>query len=266
MNDAIELLKRVSTFSMLPDELLQSLAVNMKQRVCVNGELLFHSGDPGDSLFIIGSGQISVFLEISGRRLTLQEFGPGGAIGELALIDGNPRSASAMAIGETITWCLERETFRKALLEYPELVMVMLADLLVKLRFATSFIEEVVSWSRAVAEANYDDALEVIERAESEDMVRISGFLQAFSSMITEVKAREEAYQEEVNPQAPEKLDNFIREAQRIFTRLDGSMTSLIIGDKGSYFSVAFGAPVAASAPALMAARPAAPTASSVIR
>ena len=58
----------------------------------------------------------------------------------------------------------------------------------------------------------------------------------------------------DADPEAPAKLDNFIREAQRIFTRLDGSMTSLTIGDKGSYFSVAFGAPVAHEDDAVRAA------------
>ncbi len=56
------------------------------------------------------------------------------------------------------------------------------------------------------------------------------------------------------DPEAPAKLDNFIREAQRVFIRLDGSMTSLTIGDKGSYFSVAFGAPVAHEDDAVRAA------------
>lgn len=198
MNNAAELLKRVSTFSTLPEDVLHSLAGHMHQRRCADGEMLFHMGDPGDSLYIIANGQLSVFLEISGRRLTLQEFGPGGAIGELALIDGNPRSASAVAVGETVVWRLEREAFRRAMIEHPELVGAMLADLLNKLRFATSFIEEVVNWSRPVAEGNYDDALQILQRAETEDIERIGGFLQAFSSMISEVKAREEAYQEEV--------------------------------------------------------------------
>lgn len=198
MTDKVAILKQISTFAVLPDELLHTLAGHMQQKVYADGELLFRIGDPGDSLYIIGSGQISVFLEIAEKRLTLQEFGPGQAIGELALIDGYPRSASAMANGETIIWRLERGVFRAALVDNPELVMAMLADLLTKLRFATSFIEEVVSWSKSVAEANYDEALAILKQAETEDMERIGGFLQAFSAMINEVKAREEAYQEEV--------------------------------------------------------------------
>ena len=199
MNDDVERLKRVSTFSKLPDELLHDLVAQMKQRTYHEGEFLFYLGDPGDALYIIDRGRVRVFLEISGQQLTLQEFGPGTAVGELALIDGNPRSASAAAIGETVIWRLEREVFTEALLKHPQLVNAMLSDLLAKLRFATSFIEKVANWSRSVAEANYDDALEILKNAETEDMKRINGFLHAFSSMITEVKAREAAYQLEVN-------------------------------------------------------------------
>lgn len=236
MNNAAELLQRVSTFDTLPEDVLHSLAGHMHRRQCAHGEMLFHSGDPGDSLYIIASGQVSVFLEISDRRLTLQEFGPGGAIGELALIDGNPRSASAVAVGETVIWRLEREAFRRAMIEHPELVGAMLTDLLNKLRFATSFIQEVVNWSEPVAEGKYDEALQILQRAETEDIERIGGFLQAFSSMISEVKARDEAYQEEVKQlriiidekkrdrqvQEIESSDSFqelVREAKRLRAR-----------------------------------------------
>jgi CRP-like cAMP-binding protein len=236
MADTVAILKQISTFAMLPDDLLQVLAGHMEQKVCADEELLFRVGDPGDSLYIIGSGQITIFLEIAEEKLTLQEFGPGQAIGELALIDGYPRSASAMANGETVIWQLEREAFRGALLDNPELVMAVLADILGKLRFATSFIEEVVSWSRSVAEANYDEALAILDKAETEDMERIGGFLQAFAHMISEVKAREEAYQEEVDQlriiidekkrdrqvQAIESTDSFqylVKEAKRLRAR-----------------------------------------------
>ena len=236
MTDKVAILKQISTFATLPDDLLHGLAGHMQQKVCADQELLFHIGDPGDSLYIIGSGQITVFLQIAEEQLTLQEFGPGQAIGELALIDGYPRSASAMANGETIIWQLEREAFRGALLDNPELVMAVLSDLLGKLRFATSFIEEVVNWSKSVAEANYDEALAILGQADTEDVERIGGFLQAFSTMISEVKAREEAYQEEVEQlriiidekkrdrqvQAIESSDSFqylVKEAKRLRAR-----------------------------------------------
>ncbi len=200
MNGEVELLKRVSTFSMLPDELLQTLAAQMKQKIYEEGELLFHLGDPGDSLYIIDRGRVRVFLEISGKPLTLQEFGPGNAIGEMALIDGNPRSANVIAMEETRIWRLDRKTYLGALKKQPELAIALLHELSNNLRFANTFIEKAAEWSRSVAEAQYDDAMEALEQeVHSEEAERIEGFMRAFSSMVAEVQAREEAYRREVH-------------------------------------------------------------------
>ena len=83
---------------------------------------------------------------------------------------------------------------------------------------------------------NYDEALAILGQADTEDVERIGGFLQAFSTMISEVKAREEAYQEEVEQlriiidekkrdrqvQAIESSDSFqylVKEAKRLRAR-----------------------------------------------
>jgi CRP-like cAMP-binding protein len=198
MKEEIELLKRVSTFSMLPDELLFKLAGELEEKMYAEGELLFHLGDPGDSLYIIDRGRVRVYLDISGKPLTLQEFGPGNAIGEMALIDGNPRSANVVALEETCIWRLDRKTYMDALQEQPEIALALLHELSNNLRFANAFIEKAAEWSRSVADAQYDDAIEGLEQVHTEEAERIEGFMRAFSSMVTEVQAREEAYRREV--------------------------------------------------------------------
>lgn len=199
MKDEVEILKRVSTFSMLPDEFLARLAEELEQKVFAEGDLLFRFGDPGDSLYIIDRGRVRVFLDVSGKPLTLQEFGPGNAIGEMALIDGNARSANVVALEETSIWRLDRKTYMDALREQPELAIALLYELSANLRFANAFIEKAAQWSRSVAEAQYDDAMEALEQeTHTEEVERIEGFMGAFSSMVAEVQAREEAFRREV--------------------------------------------------------------------
>lgn len=198
MKNDIEILKRVPIFAVLPDELLAHLVAELEEELFDEGQLLFRLGDPGDSLYIIDRGRVRVFLEISGKPLTLQEFGPGNAIGEMALIDGNPRSANVIALEETRIWRLDRKTYMDALMEQPELSLALLHELSTNLRFANAFIEKAAEWSRSVADAQYDDAMQALEQVSTEETERIDGFMRAFSLMVTEVQAREEAYRREV--------------------------------------------------------------------
>jgi CRP-like cAMP-binding protein len=141
---------------------------------------------------------LEVFLEISGNRLTLNEMGPGQAVGEMAVIDGKPRSANVIALDETSVYCLDHQSFMDALLQQPPMITVFLTDVAANLRFANTVIEKAAEWSRSVAAANYDKAKVALQETESGDADRFASFLRAFSAMVTEVQAREEAYQREV--------------------------------------------------------------------
>jgi len=61
------------------------------------GSVIFHEGDPGESLFILLSGRVQITLEIEGKTKVLTEITPGMAFGEMAIIDQSPRSANAIA-------------------------------------------------------------------------------------------------------------------------------------------------------------------------
>lgn len=199
MKDRIELLKRVPIFGDLTDEVLARLAPRLEQKLFAGRERLFRLGDPGDSLYIVDRGRVEVFLEISGKPLTLNEMGPGQVLGEMAVIDGKPRSANAIALEETCIWCLDRQSFMDALLQQPPMATVVLSDVAANLRFANTVIEKAAQWSRSVAAANYGEAMEALHDTEGEHAERFEGFLRAFSAMVTEVQAREEAYRREVH-------------------------------------------------------------------
>ena len=71
----------------------------MRSRRFRRGEVIFHIGDPGDALFVIVDGEVKISLPSeTGEEAILATLRPGDVFGELALLDGAPRSASATAI------------------------------------------------------------------------------------------------------------------------------------------------------------------------
>ena len=78
---------------------LERLASSMRSRRFRRGEVIFHLGDPGDALFVIVSGEVKISLPSeTGDEAILATLRPGDVFGELALLDGAPRSASATAL------------------------------------------------------------------------------------------------------------------------------------------------------------------------
>jgi CRP-like cAMP-binding protein len=85
-----------------------------------DGERVFRTGDPGDSLYLVRLGRVR--LVVPGQReLMLGVFGRGDVVGELAFIDGRRRSADAVACAETELYQLTREAFEEAAREIPAL-------------------------------------------------------------------------------------------------------------------------------------------------
>jgi CRP/FNR family cyclic AMP-dependent transcriptional regulator len=95
-------LAAIPFFSGLEPDALERLASSMRTRRFRRGEVIFHIGDPGDALFVIVSGEVKISLPSdTGEEAILATLGPGEFFGELALLDGAPRSASAGALSAT---------------------------------------------------------------------------------------------------------------------------------------------------------------------
>ena len=115
-----EALAAVPLFGGLDEAGLASLLRGMRIRRFRRNETVFHVGDPGDALFIVMSGSIKITLPAdSGDEAILATLRPGDFFGELALLDGAPRSATAIAIEPTETYVLPRDRFRELISTEP---------------------------------------------------------------------------------------------------------------------------------------------------
>ncbi|MGD9002482.1 MAG: Crp/Fnr family transcriptional regulator [Anaerolineae bacterium] len=138
----VELLKNVSFFAGLSERELDSLANCLARRTFARGVIIFHEGSPGRTLYIIESGKVRIFvLSESGREITVNIYGPGDVFGELALLDGLPRSAGAMVLEKTTVLTLHRDDFLWHLREYPEMARSIIEVLSARLRYTTVHAE-----------------------------------------------------------------------------------------------------------------------------
>ncbi|MGA3056778.1 MAG: Crp/Fnr family transcriptional regulator [Candidatus Limnocylindrales bacterium] len=140
---ALEALGRCRLFSGLGPETLQAIARTLRVRHFRRGEVLFHEGDPGDALFIVASGAIKVVVPSDeGEEAILATLRRGDFLGELALLDGAPRSASAIALEATDTLALPRDQFRALANTEPAIRDALLTALVRELRRLTTHVAE----------------------------------------------------------------------------------------------------------------------------
>lgn len=138
-----EALSAVPLFAGLDADGLAGLIRGMRVRRFRRGETVFHLGDPGDALFIVITGSIKITLPAdSGDEAILATLRPGDFFGELALLDGAPRSATAVAIEPTETYILPRDRFRDLISTEPVMREALLATLAAEVRRLTHHVEE----------------------------------------------------------------------------------------------------------------------------
>jgi len=145
MNE-IALLQQIPLFADLPQETLDSLAESLERRTFRKGQTILHEGDPGDSLFVIVSGQVRIYtLSPEGHELSVWICSKGDFFGEMALLTNQPRSASVEAMRRTEVLVLYRHTFHDHLLSHPQTAICIIEALSERLRRTTESVEELVS-------------------------------------------------------------------------------------------------------------------------
>jgi CRP-like cAMP-binding protein len=133
--DTIALLRRVPVFSTLSaEELAQVEQVAMPRRYDA-GTVVFNEGDEGRTCYIVRSGRArAIQAHPDGRSITLAHFGPGDIFGELAMLDGERRSATVEATEDTVAIAILSDDMHRLLREHPDISVKLVVGLGRRLR------------------------------------------------------------------------------------------------------------------------------------
>jgi sulfate permease, SulP family len=136
-------LQQIDLFGSRKPETLAALAACMQSRSLKDGDTLFRRGDTGDELFLIRKGAVRIMLPIQdGQAHHLATFGRGDFFGEMSFLDREPRSADAIASGDTELYVLRRERFEELASEHKRLALNLLEGLAralaIRLRYTNS--------------------------------------------------------------------------------------------------------------------------------
>ena len=130
MHPDAQLLQEVPLFQLLDDTERSDLAARLEVEEFPAGQTIFRYGDPGESVYVISSGEVEVYFKNdTGERIVLEVAGRGDFFGELSFLDQGGRSASVEARLDTTTLRLDRDDLHQFLLKRPEAALDLLAAL-----------------------------------------------------------------------------------------------------------------------------------------
>jgi CRP/FNR family cyclic AMP-dependent transcriptional regulator len=130
-----ETLRQVPLFESLDDASANELCKLIETLDCPGHKVLFHAGDVGDAMYLIERGKVRICVQATdGHEVTLTELGRGDFFGEMALLDGQQRSANAVIAEDARLAVLSREHFLSFMRGSPDVALKMLTALVNRLR------------------------------------------------------------------------------------------------------------------------------------
>jgi CRP/FNR family transcriptional regulator, cyclic AMP receptor protein len=143
-SDKLALLRNHSLFRDLPAPVLEHLGSYMKVRKVRKGAVIFSKGDPGTGLLGVLSGAVKVSIaSAEGKDIVLNVFHEGEVFGEVALLDGRPRTADATAMSECDLIVIERRDFVPFLHDHPDVTLKFIEILCSRLRRTSEQVQDV---------------------------------------------------------------------------------------------------------------------------
>lgn len=169
-------LAQITLFAQLDDDERGVLAQSMLERDVTPGTALFRQGEPGDAMFIVKTGKVDLFVkDTAGQKILLHTAGPGEQFGELSLLDGGSRTATAEAIEACELLVLDRDDLLQLFRKRPDAALDMLAAMGRMTRKANALLQARVS-------KNVNEEIEV-DRGGL--VLRVADWVANFSGSIT---------------------------------------------------------------------------------
>ncbi len=138
----IDVLRATPLFAGLDEADLERLAATTEPMRVPAGDLLITEGDPGDSMFIVTAGELEVTKRAGTSELPLARVGPGAIQGEMAAIEGRPRTASVRALTDAEVIRIPREGLLALLDSGPDAAIALLRTVLERLRSTESMLRQ----------------------------------------------------------------------------------------------------------------------------
>ena len=146
MSAEIEMLGEVPLFALLDQKERKSLAKLLNTKHFDKGDTVFSYGDAGDALYLVRSGRVEVFVEnTEGEKILLAQNEAGDLFGEISLLDGGARTATAVCVEETEALTLDREHLLKFITQHPHAALDLLAVMGKRLRNTDELLRTHVS-------------------------------------------------------------------------------------------------------------------------
>jgi len=111
LQDLQDFLSRVPLFSSVPADQIRALAGLFTREFYHKGDIICRQGEPGDSMYVIRSGMVSVFKESDGQKFFVSELKRGNFFGEMSLLSGARRNSTVEASLDVTVFCMTRENF-----------------------------------------------------------------------------------------------------------------------------------------------------------
>ena len=141
--DIAELLAQHVLFADLSDEERKDIALIARNRSIARGGTVFQKGDDGDAMFGVLTGTIAIQIASSdGEHRTVNHLTQGELFGEIAIIDGQPRTADAVASRDTSLMVIHRPDFWRLVDKHPKILVPLLHFLCARLRWLNAQTEE----------------------------------------------------------------------------------------------------------------------------
>lgn len=128
--ERVAVLQSIDIFAETPAFILASVARILQEVTLRPGETLIREGDVEDSMYVIIDGQVEVRRE----GILIITLDPGKTVGELAVLDPEPRSATVTAVDSTLLFCIRREPFLEVMADRPEIAQGVIRALSRRLR------------------------------------------------------------------------------------------------------------------------------------
>lgn len=142
----VALLDDVAFFKLLDADERQELAAVLDEFRVVKGDTLFRIGDPGDSLYLVHTGEVEMFVkDHTGEKIVLMIAGPGDLFGELSLLDNGPRAATAVALQDTELLVLDRGDLLRFVRKKPDAALDLMTVMGQRLRKSDELLRGRVS-------------------------------------------------------------------------------------------------------------------------